>query len=582
MGHKQRLDYRGFPDSNIGSFQFPKRQVKPDNSDPVSQHNNFKLLILIMAVTSLIVGAVSIATLYATAFDQHRLRLVETVRSQARFIEAVASYHAFKDGNQINNDWQQITLQQIKIAHSRFEGFGKSGEFTLGRRSGPLIEYVLRHRHQDLDKPLSIPYKGEWAEPMRLALAKESGTMIGLDYRGKSVLAAYEPVDMLDLGLVAKIDLSEIQAPFIRTGLILLGVSALIILLSSHLFFRIAQPIAQQIEEQAETFRTLAETAREGIILIDIHGMIQYANPSVEMMFGYARGSLIGTSINRLMPKSMSKFHDSYIGAYLKTGIGKIIGTGRQLVGQRRDGSQFPIHLSIGDINLKHARFFAGVIMDMSEQQQLQREIMEVPVREQRRIGQELHDGIGQQLTGLGMLATSLLNKASKPEYGLASQLATGLQETLSQVRAISHGLVPIEIDAAGFTKALRSLTEEIRRQSHIPVKFEILNKIDFANDDMVIHLYRIAQEALNNAIKHANCQQLSVSIDIEEDDGLLEICDNGQGMVDDTNSEQGLGLNIMKYRSSLFDGQIKIYPVESGGTRVCCRFPLKQAEKAV
>ena len=203
---------------------------------------------------------------------------------------------------------------------------------------------------------------------------------------------------------------------------------------------------------------------------------------------------------------------------------------------------------------------------------------MEVPVREQRRIGQELHDGIGQQLTGLGMLATSLLNKASKPEHGLASQLANGLQEALSQVRALSRGLVPIEIDAAGFTTALRNLTEEIQRQSHIQVDFEILSEINFTNDDMVINLYRIAQEALNNAIKHANCRKLYVSIDIKDDDGILEIYDNGRGIPDDINNQEGLGLNIMKYRSSLFDGQVKLYPVETGGTRVCCSFPLKQA----
>jgi len=533
-----------------------------------------------MALTSLAVGAISIFSLYATAFDQHRLRLVETVNSQARLIESIASYQAFDNGNPLGHDWQKPTLQQIEFAHNQFDGFGQTGEFTLARLSGSNIEYLLRRRNADLGKPLTIPFKGKWAEPMRLALQGQSGTTIGLDYRGHSVLAAYEPVKLLDLGLVVKIDLAEIRAPFIRTGLISLAVGLLIILLASRLLFRIARPIGQQIEQQAETFKTLAETAREGIILIDVTGQIEYANPSAETMFGYLRGSLIGLSVNQLMTGSMSKQHNQFIENYLKTGIGRIIGSGRKLVGQRRDGSHFPMHLSIGDINLEHTRLFAGVIMDISEQQQLQREIMEVPVREQRRIGQELHDGIGQQLTGLGMLATSLLNKASKPEHGLASQLANGLQEALSQVRALSRGLVPIEIDAAGFTTALRNLTEEIQRQSHIPVEFEIINDIKFANNDMVIHLYRIAQEALNNAIKHANCKRLYVSIEIQDEDGLLEVYDNGRGIPEDINNEEGLGLNIMKYRSSLFDGQITVYPVETGGTRVCCQFPLKQAEE--
>ena len=579
MGGKQRLNYRGFPDNVIGTYQYPQERDLPGYIIPVKQQNNFKLLILIMALTSLIVGAISIVSLYNTAIEQHRLRVVETVKSQARLIEAIASYQAFDTSNPGGSDWEKTTLQQIKNAYDQFDGFGETGEFALARLSDANIEFVLRHRYTDNHYPMTIPFAGNWAEPMRLALTNQSGIIIGLDYRGQPVLAAYEPIKLLNLGLVAKIDLAEIRAPFIRTGIISLIVGLLIIFIASRLFFRIATPIQQQIEQQAETFRTLAETAREGIILIDTHGTIEYANPSAEIMFCYARGSLIGTSVNRLMPASMGRQHNQFIKNYLASGIGKIIGTGRQLTGHRKDGSQFPMHLSIGDINLKHTRLFAGVIMDISEQQQLQREIMEVPVREQRRIGQELHDGIGQQLTGLGMLATSLLNKATKPEHSLAAQLADGLQEALSQVRALSRGLVPIEIDADSFISALKNLTEEIQRQSHIPVKFEIINTINFTSNDMVIHLYRIAQEALNNAIKHANCRSIYVSIEIEDDDGLLEIYDNGRGIPIDFETEDGLGLNIMKYRSSLFDGQIRVYPVESGGTRVCCRFPLKQAE---
>ena len=531
-----------------------------------------------MAITSLIVAAVSMISLYQTAIDQHRLRLTETVKSQARLIESIASFNAFKNGNAIPEDWQETTLQQIKRAHSQFQGFGSSGEFTLARKSGSQIEFVLSHRHFDLDTPRPIPFAGKWADPMRLALSGKSGTVIGLDYRGVPVVAAHEPIDVLELGLVAKIDLSEVRAPFIRAGLIALTVGALIVLLSSGLFFRITQPIAQKILQQAETFRTLAETSREGIILIDVKGRIEFINPSAEAMFGYRSEELIGGSVNELMPKSMARQHDQYIKNYLNTGIGQIIGTGRQLVGLKKDGTQFPLYLSIGDINLEHTHLFAGVIMDITEQLQMQREIIEVPVREQRRIGQELHDGIGQQLTGLGMLAASLLNKASRPEHNLASQLATGIQETLGQVRALSRGLVPVEIDAEGFISALKNLTEDIQRQSHIPVALEIHDNMRFANNDTVMHLYRIAQEALNNAVKHAEASQLSVSLKTEDNDGLLEISDNGRGISDDFINDEGLGLSIMKYRCSLFEGEIKIKPLAQGGTCVSCRFPLEKA----
>ncbi len=531
-----------------------------------------------MVLTSLIVAAVSTFSLYQTAIDQHRLRLIETVKSQARLIEAIAGFGAFNSSSGINSNWQETTLQQVKNAHSQFSGFGQTGEFTLARRSNTQIEFVLSHRHYDLDTPRPIPFEGKWAQPMRLALAGNSGTVIALDYRGVLVLAAHEPISLLDLGLVAKIDLAEIRAPFVRAGLLALGVGMLVVLFASSLFFRITKPIAQQIEQQAETFRTLAETSIEGIVLFDEIGKIEYINPAAKVMFGYDHNELIGESINRLIPKTFGNQRDDYIEKHLKTRSGMMIDTEPQLVGLRKNGDQFPIYLSIGDINLEHTRLFAGVVMDISQQIRLQREIMEVPVREQRRIGQELHDGIGQQLTGLGMLATSLLNKASRPMHDLASQLATGLQETLKQVRALSHGLVPIEIDAQGFTTALRNLTENIQQQSHVQVNLELHDDIHFSNNTMVLHLYRIIQEALNNAIKHGKPSEIRISLSIDGDDGLLKVYDNGKGIADDIDNNNGLGLSIMKYRSNLFEGEIKIHSGQNGGTMVTCRFPLKHA----
>lgn len=531
-----------------------------------------------MAFTSLIIAAISIAILYQSALDQHRLRLTNAVKSQARLIESIASFNAFKDGNNTADNWRNLTLHQVQLAHREFEGFGTTGEYALASLSGDKIEFVLTHRHDDIEIERTIPYQGDWAEPMRMALHGQSGTTIGRDYRGQMVLAAFEPVAILDLGLTAKIDLAEIRAPFIQTGLIAFGIGFVIIVIASRFFFRIARPITQQIEQQAETFRTLAETAHEGIIVIDTKGIIQYLNPSAEAMFGYTHNSLPGQSVNRLMSRPMRRQHNQFIDNYLRTGVKKIIGSGRQLIGQRKDGSQFPLYLSIGDINLKHTRLFAGVIMDLSEQQKLQREIMEVPVREQRRIGQELHDGIGQQLTGLGMLATSLLNKASKPEHQLATQLTSGLQETLAQVRALSRGLVPIEIDAAGFNQALKNLTNDIRRQSHLPVTLNIEDEIEFTDNDLVMHLYRIAQEALNNAVKHSNASEIRVNIGVDGENCLMEISDNGKGIPDDRDNFEGLGLSIMKYRCSLFEGNLEVVTIETGGTRVCCRFPLKLA----
>jgi PAS domain S-box-containing protein len=381
--------------------------------------------------------------------------------------------------------------------------------------------------------------------------------------------------ELVDSGVIEKINRSEMYAPFYLASSIAVAATFFVAMLASFLYFRITLPLTQQIEQQAETFHSVVKSAHEAIFLIDIHGIIQYANPAAETLFGYANKELLGNNIKQLMPSPHREKHDNYIEDYLKTGSKHIIGTGRQLIGQRRDNSQFPIYLSVGEIQLKHTHLFAGLIMDLSTQQALQREILAIPTREQQRIGEELHDGLGQQLTGLSMLAQSLLNKASKPEYELATQLASGLNEALKQVQALSRGLMPVQIDADGFMISLQQITENIEQQSQIPIKLQIDDVLLLLDDATATHLYRIVQESLNNAIKHACASQIEVSLKIKQDHGVLEITDNGIGIPVNLEGSTGLGLNIMRHRCGLFNGEITINPDGHQGTKVCCRFPV-------
>ncbi len=384
-------------------------------------------------------------------------------------------------------------------------------------------------------------------------------------------------LELVDSGMIKEINISEIQTPFVRASGIALITTLFVVIPASIIYFRITRPWA----EQAETFHILAKTAHEAIFLVDVHGIIQFVNPAAETLFGYEVKELLGKNINQLMPSPHSELHDSYIKDYLETGNKKVIGTGRQLLGLRKDGSQFPMYLSLGEIQLQNTHLFAGLIMDLSAQQKLQREIMAIPAREQQRIGEELHDGLGQQLTGLSMLAQSLLNKASKPEYELASQLASGLHEALTQVRKLARGLMPIQIYADGFRISLQEITESIEQQSNIPIKLQIDDVVLLFDDATATHLYRIVQESLNNAVKHAEASRINVSLKIEQDHGVLEIIDNGIGIPPDIEDKSGLGLNIMKHRCGLFDGEITINPAGERGTKVCCRFPVATKENS-
>jgi PAS domain S-box-containing protein len=529
-----------------------------------------------MAAATLVVSAISIISLYNTGIEQHRLRLVEIVNSQARLIESIAKFDSRYSDDDYPQGARAATLDQVAAAHRQFEGFGETGEFTLARRDGEQIVFVLSRRHMQAQTPQPIPFNGEWAEPMRHALSGNSGVLTGLDYRGVEVLAAYEPVSILDLGLVVKIDTAEIRRPFIHAGLIAISAAILVIFIASRLFFRISRPIEQALDQQAETFQTLAETSREGIVIASTTGVIQFINPAIEKLFGYSRRELIGESVKRLMPREQSLAHDGYMRNYMQTGMAKIIGKGRQLTAMRKDGTRFPIYLSIGDIHTSHARLFAAVIVDISEQQQLQREILEIPVSEQRRIGQELHDGLGQQLTGLGLLATSLLNKASKPEHELAAKLARGLQEAIAQVRALSHGLMPVNVDAEGLMNSIENLVAEVRSHSNVSILLSINDRVRISDNSSALHLYRIVQEALNNAIKHARANQIQVSMGIEGTRGCLVIRDNGAGFRQSPDKSSGLGLRIMQHRCGLIDAEFKIESSRDEGTEIRCYFPIE------
>ncbi len=219
---------------------------------PMNVRKRFLFLTLIMVGACAMVMAVMTTMLYRHDINEHREHLQTTAQSQARLIEAVARYDArmakiMWEGD-LGHDASAATLSQIIDAHERYEGFGETGEFTLARRDGDTIVFTLRHRHGGVEHPAPMAFDSELAEPMRRALNGLSGTVIGLDYRGETVLAAYEPVAVLNLGIVAKIDLAEIRVPFIRSGLLAVAVALLVVLAGTALFFRVGNPIIARLE----------------------------------------------------------------------------------------------------------------------------------------------------------------------------------------------------------------------------------------------------------------------------------------------------------------------------------------------
>ena len=213
----------------------------------MSERKKFVISLLVMAAGMLAITGITINILYRAALREQRSRLMETVYSQSRMISAIFQfastyYLKYPEGA------EAATLNQVRAAYKNFNGFGETGEFTLANSEGNEVHFLLHLRHTTDGKTNKILINSKLAEPMQRALAGESGTMIGNDYRGELVLAAYEPLKDIRGGLVAKLDMREIRQPFQIAGIIAMGFAAIIVLSISLLFLRVSNPIIQDLE----------------------------------------------------------------------------------------------------------------------------------------------------------------------------------------------------------------------------------------------------------------------------------------------------------------------------------------------
>ena len=215
-----------------------------------------------------------------------------------------------------------------------------------------------------------------------------------------------------------------------------------------------------------------------------------------------------------------------------------------------------------------------GAAQDITDRKRLEQEVLEVATVEQRRIGQELHDGTGQELTGLCMLTDNLadsLQEMSAKEAQTARRIAQGLRQALGQVRLLSRGLVPVEVDAEGLTAALIELTKRISQLHTVRCTFDHAAPVAIEDNHTATQLYRIAQEAITNALKHGQAANLRVSLEARGHYITLKIADDGVGMPEVGEAKEGMGLRIMRYRAGQIGAHFTLTPGPTSGTVVTC-----------
>lgn len=216
--------------------------------------------------------------------------------------------------------------------------------------------------------------------------------------------------------------------------------------------------------------------------------------------------------------------------------------------------------------------------VDITERRTLEREILEISAEERRSIGHDLHDGLGQSLTGISFLSKVLAERLTglgSPEAPAAVNIAELVSQTVAQARAMSHGLCPVELTEDGFEHALTEMAKNVERAFGIECRFRCAGPIPIQDPAVLRHLYHITQEAVTNATKHANPRRIAIDCGVDDGEFVLRVRDNGVGIPDPIPKEAGMGLRIMKYRADMIGAALAIEPNPHGGTRVTCRLPL-------
>src|SRR5579863_2976640 len=223
--------------------------------------------------------------------------------------------------------------------------------------------------------------------------------------------------------------------------------------------------------------------------------------------------------------------------------------------------------------------------LDITERKRLETTILEIGAEEQRRIGRDLHDGLGQHLTGIAFM--SKVQEQKLAEKGLAEAAEAGrivglVNQAIHKTRELAHGLLPVISDAHGLMSALKRWAAEVEDLFHISCCFQADEPVLIHDANMSTHLYRIAQEAVNNAIKHGQAKKIIISLFARNEYGTLKIENDGLGMREPSTNDSGMGMQIMDYRARMIGGSLK---VESGGPcgiTIRCLFPLAKGKRGL
>ena len=331
-----------------------------------------QITILAISVLAILISVHYI--LYQNSFEQQKNRLSDIVKSQKELMEAVAKFDVEFSSTDVPGGSFAATLSQIKNAHDHFKGLGETGEINLAKLEGDQIKYLLRHRHLDQETPKSIPFGSDIAEPMRRALSGQSGTIVGLDYRGEVVVSAYEFVPILNLGVVAKIDLSEVRMPFLNSALYGGLLAVFFISLGTIYFTRTGSLALRRIIEIENRLEKTQEISNVMLTHIGLDGGWLKVPPKLCQLLGYAEEELLAAGIKEVTHRDDLMAYWSQCERLIKGEI-KSFDLEERFVGKNGEVLWVFVNCSVVEDPLGKPLHFLTYVLDVDAKKNLENEL---------------------------------------------------------------------------------------------------------------------------------------------------------------------------------------------------------------
>ena len=336
------------------------------------------------------------------------------------------------------------------------------------------------------------------------------------------------------------------------------------------------------LRESQQRLAGIVGSAMDAIVSTDSDRRILLFNAAAERMFRCSADEALGTPFDRFIPMRFRAAHEGRHRQFSETGeTSRVMGNLGPVSGLRADGEEFPVEASISQIEVGGGQIFTVILRDVTERKRLEQEVLEISEIERQRIGQDLHDDLGQQLAGLWFFSATIeknLRAECSAQADSAARIAAQLDKALALTRSLARGLQPVAAEPGGLMAALRELAERSAEMFKLRCRLECRRPVAVHDPAAATHLYRIAQEAVTNAARHGHAKRISILLASSEKNLMLTVNDDGSGVQKPAHTHTGMGIRTMKYRAEALGGSLIFSNRPQGGTSVVCIIP-KPAE---